>query len=416
MLFKDVRKSVVYDLPPRTRLNFFQSAALLAVFGIGSIQNAFALQHRDVSGEKEWSSPALQGSAGIGAFSESWVDQAHTDPSLLARRRSNFELEFANLSASVSRDAVNTVVDTVQSLTNQTNQSNGTSAAQATVNALDKVRAVFGKSMTLQAQSNFLSPRIGRVGIAPYASALFDASIDNAAWPKLDSMGGGYGGVLVSYAQIVKNDFDLGVSVRPGVGGFRGYEVDLSLLGDFLGTNAATSSGSSPLNDLLEFPTAVYCPLDLALGWWVDKSTRIHAVSKNTFDASPLKTLSGSPGRLQSRLNLGVLREVAIPGSSLQSLHVASELQDLAGIKGGWNEFLLRLQWAAQYSARLPFRQQTSLGLNVGMHSGYPVLSAHIDFIVFKFEFALSARENGAYSGQRPNRLMSTRLYSQIQF
>ncbi|NBW83612.1 hypothetical protein EBR21_17840, partial [bacterium] len=212
--------------------------------------------------------------------------------------------------------------------------------------------------------------------------------------------------------------FDLGVALRPGVGGFRGYQVDLSLLGDFLGTNAVTSATTSgnPMADLLEFPTAVYCPLDIAAGWWVDKSTRLHLVSKNTFDASPLNVLSGSPGRLQNRLNLGILRDIAIPGSSLQSLQVASELQDIAGIKAGWNELLLRVQWAARYAARLPFRQQTSFGLNVGMHSGYPVLSAHLDFIVLKLEFALSARENGAYSGQRPNRLMSTRIFSQVQF
>ncbi|MEN9824430.1 MAG: hypothetical protein RI953_175 [Pseudomonadota bacterium] len=401
---------------PRVPVLSSRRLALLAAVGILCAPNAYAVQHRDVSGESEWTSAALQGSAGIGALSESWVDQAQTDPSLLARRRATFEMEFANLSATVSRDAVNTVVDTVQSLTSQTNESSGSSAAQATVTALNKVRAVFGKSMTLQTQINLLSPRIGRVGIAPYASALLDASIDNAAWPKLDSWGGGYGGLLLSYSQIIQKDFDLGIALRPGVGGFRGYQVDLSLLGDFLGTGATSNSTGNPMADLLEFPTAVYCPLDLAAGWWVDKSTRVHLVSKNTFDAAPLNVISGTPGRLQNRLNLGVVRQIGIPGSSLQALSVASEVQDIAGIKAGWNELLLRLQWAARYEARLPFRQQTSFGLNVGMHSGYPVLSAHLDFIVFKMEFALSARENGAYSGQRPNRLMSARVFSQVQF
>jgi hypothetical protein len=377
---------------------------------------ADAIEYRDVSGESQWSSPALQGAAGIGAFSESWVDQAQTDPSLLARRRSSFELEYLNVTGTVSRDAVNTVVDTVQSLTEQSNSASDSSAAKATVNALNKVRTIFGKSVTLQLHANTISPRIGRVGLAPYVSGLLDVSIDNAAWPKLDSFGGGYGGVLISYAQVIQKDFDLGVALRPGVGGFRRYEVDLSLLGDFLGTNAAASSADSPLSSLLAFPTAVYCPLDIAVGWWVNNSTRVAMVSKNTFDARPLSTLSGQPSALQSRINLGVVREIGIPAAKTQSLHVASELQDIAGLRGGWNDFLIRWQWAARYAARLPLREQTSFGLNIGMHSGYPVASVHLDLIIAKLEAALSARENGAFAGQRPNRLQSLRLSSQIQF
>ncbi len=377
---------------------------------------AFAMSRRDVSGESQWSSPALQGAAGIGAFSESWVDQAQTDPSLLARRRGTFELEYGGLAGTVSRDAVNTVVDTVQSLTTESNSTSGSSAAKTTVTALNKVRAVFGKSMTVQAQASLLAARFSRVGLAPYMSGLIDASIDNAAWPKLDSFGGGYAGVLLSYAQIIQKEFDFGVALRPGVGGFRSYEVDLSLLGDFLGNNATTSATQNPLSDMLEFPTAVYCPLDVALGWWVDKSTRVSLVSKNTFDAVPLKTMTGNPSALQSRLNLGVVRDIDIPNGKTQTLRVATEIQDLAGIKGGWNEFLMRWQWAGQYAVRLPFRDQTSFGLNVGMHSGYPVASVHLDFIIAKLEAALSARENGAYPGQRPNRLQSVRILSQIQF
>jgi hypothetical protein len=50
------------------------------------------------------------------------------------------------------------------------------------------------------------------------------------------------------------------------------------------------------------------------------------------------------------------------------------------------------------------------------MHSGYPVASVHLDLIIAKLEAALSARENGAFAGQRPNRLQSLRLSSQIQF
>lgn len=381
-----------------------------------STSTAFAIEHRDVSGESQWTSPAMQGAAGIGAFSESWLDQAHSDPSLLARRGATFEFEFAGLSAAVSRDAVNTVVDTVQSLTVDSNSSGNSSAAQSTVTALNKVRSVFGKSMTLQAHSSLLAARIGRVGVGPYMSGLIDASIDNAAWPKFDSFGGGYAGVLVSYSQIINKDFDLGVSLRPGVGGYKSFEVDLSLLGDFISSSSSSTSSKSPFSDLLEFPTAVYCPLDIGVGWWLDKSTRISFVSKNTFDATPLNTLSGQPGRLQNRLNLGVVREIEIPAGKTQTLQVASEIQDLAGIKSGWNDFLIRWQWAAHYAARLPFRNQTSFGMNFGMHSGYPVVSVHFDLIVAKLEAALSARENGAYSGQRPNRLQSIRLLSQIQF
>lgn len=394
--------------------SFFAATILGLTSGFESQARAF--QQRDVSGESEWSSPALQGAAGIGAFSESWVDQAQTDPSLLARRRSSFELEFASVTATVSRDVANTIVDTMRSLTADANASSGTSAAQTTVSTLNKVRSVFGQRMTLQAQSNVLAARIGRFGIAPYASGLLDASIDNAAWPKLDSFGGGFAGLLLSYAQPIKKDFDFGVTLRPGVGGYRRYELDLSLLGDFLGTNTQTSSTKNPLADSLIFPVAFYMPLDFGFGWWIDKSTRVGLVSKNTFDAAPLNIMSGTPGRILNRLNLGIVREIELPNGKNQSLQVASEVQDLAGLKGGWNELLFRWQWAGHYAVRLPFREQTTFGLNVGLHSGYPVASVHIDFIVAKLEAALSARENGGYPGQRPNRLMSYRLLSQIQF
>jgi hypothetical protein len=389
---------------------------LVIVFVFCNANEANAIEHRDVSGEHQWSSPALQGAAGIGALSESWVDQAQTDPSLLARRQGNFEIEFAGLTGVVSRDVANNLVSTMQSLTQDSNDTKGTSSAQATVNALSKVRSLFGQSMTFQAHGSVLAPRIGRVGVAPYFSGVLDASIDNAAWPKLDSFGGGYGGVLVSYSQIIGKDFDLGVALRPGVGGYRNYEIDLSVLGDFLGENASTAQAGSSLSELTVFPTAVYCPLDLAVGWWPNKATRVALISKNTFDASPLSSLSGSPGRLQNRLNVNVVRDISLPSGKNHSLKIASELQDLAGLKNGWNEVLIRWQWAGQYAFRLPFRSQTSFGLNVGMHSGYPVAGVHLDLFFAKLEAALSARENGAYPGQRPNRLQSIRLLSQIRF
>lgn len=398
------------------RMLLSKSACIVAIAGASVTYSAFAMTRKDVTGESQWSSPALQGAAGIGAFSESWVDQAHSDPSLLARRKGTFELEYAGLTGMVSRDAVSTISDTIQSLTSEANSGGTSSAAKATVDALNKVRSVFGKSMTVQAHASLLSARFARVGLAPYMSGIIDAGIDNAAWPKFDSYGGGYAGTLISYSQTAGKDFDLGVSLRPGAGGFRRYEVDLSLLGDFLGNNSTTSGSESPLSKMLEFPVAFYCPLDLGFAWWADKSTRVSIVSKNTFDAVPVKIFSGTPSALQSRLNLGFVREIDIPAGKTQSLNVATEIQDIAGIRGGWNEFLLRWQWAGQYTVRLPFREQTTFGLNVGMHSGYPVASIHLDFIIAKFEAALSARENGAYPGQRANRLISARILSQIQF
>lgn len=416
MIQLSVAETSRQHLKNRTRLRVLQRVCLLAFSGLSVSNLASAMNRRDVSGESQWSSPALQGAAGIGAFSESWVDQAHADPSLLTRRKGTFELEYAGVTGVVSRDAVNTISDTIQSLTADSNSGGTSSAAKSTVNALNKVRAVFGKSMTVQAHASMLSARIARVGIAPFMSGVVDASIDNAAWPKFDSFGGGYAGVLLSYAQMIGKDYDLGIALRPGVGGYRAYEVDLSLLGDFLGSNSASTSQENPLGKMLEFPVAVYCPLDIGIGWWLDKSTRFSLVSKNTFDAVPLSTVSGTASSLQSRINLGIIRKIDIPAGKNQNLMVATEVQDVAGIRGGWNEFLMRWQWAGQYAYRLPFRDQTSVGLNFGMHSGYPVASVHIDFILAKIEASLSARENGAFAGQRPNRLQSVRILSQIQF
>jgi len=376
--------------------------------------NAVALERRDVSGEMQWTSAALQGAAGMGAFSESWVDQAQTDVSLLARRRGSFEMEFISPTLVVSRDASNSILDTVKTFSESNGTSNSTSSAQSTANALDKVRGVFGKSMTAQFNGAVIAPRIGRVGIAPYLSAGLDASIDNAAWPKLDTFGGGYAGVLMSYAQVIKKDFDLGVALRPGVGGYRSYDLDLSLFGEFI-TGRGDNSAQDPAK-MLEFPTAFYCPLDIAAAWWMSPSTRFHLTSKNTFDALPLSSVSGLAGPIQNRLNVGFSQDVSLSGSKNQSLLVGGEIQDLAGMKRGWNELLLRTQWAARYAVKLPFRDQSTFALNVGLHSGFPVVSIFLDLFITKFEFALSARENGGYPGQRPNRLQTLSLRSQMQF
>ncbi len=413
--FKKTAKKKFHSLKKSKEL-MRRSSRLVFLFSmfVAYSNNAVALERRDVSGEMQWSSAALQGAAGMGAFSESWVDQAQTDVSLLARRRGSFEIEFIAPTLIVSRDASNSIVDTVKTFSESNSTSSSTSSAQSTANALDKVRSVFGKSMTAQFNGAVIAPRIGRVGIAPYLSAGLDASIDNAAWPKLDTYGGGYAGVLLSYAQVIRKDFDLGVALRPGVGGYRSYELDLSLFGEFI-TGSADNSGQNP-SKMLEFPTAFYCPLDIAAAWWMGPSTRFHLTSKNTFDALPLSSISGSAGPIQNRLNVGFSQDVSLSGSKNQSLLVGGEIQDLAGMKGGWNELLLRTQWAARYAVKLPFRDQSTFALNAGLHSGFPVVSIFLDLFITKFEIALSARENGAYSGQRANRLQTLSLRSQMQF
>jgi len=375
--------------------------------------SAVALERRDVSGEREWSSASLQGAAGMGAFSDFWLDQAQTDVSLLARRKATFEMELLGQSMMISRDAGVTVLDTVK-VFSESNQSSSSSGAQAAANALDKVRSVFGKSLTTQSHTAFVANRISRVGIAPYLSAGLDATIDNAAWPKLDAYAGGYGGVLLSYAQPIGKDFDVGAALRPGVGGFRSYELDLSLFGSTL-KNASEVSSSNPLDEL-KFPVAFYLPLDLAAGWWLTPQTRLHLTSKNTFDATPVSTFIGSPGRLQNRLNLGFSQDVSLGGGKNQTLLLGGELQDLAGVRGGWNEILMRTQWAGRYAVKLPFRDQTTFAINAGLHSGFPVLSVYLDLFVFKLEYAMSARENGAYPGQRPNSLHTVSARTQMQF
>lgn len=373
---------------------------------------AKAFMHRDVSGELEWTSAALQGAAGQGAFSESWVDQAQTDVSLLARRKTDFELQILSGTTIISRDASQAIEKTLNSFLEKKDEGASSSQAQSTAKALDEVRSVFGKTLTTQFHTNLLSPRIGRVGIAPYASGVLDAVIDNAAWPKLDASAGGYAGVLLSYAQALGKDFDVGLALRPGVGGYKRYALDLSMFGDFI----SGSTNSQSLDDLGSFPTAVYIPLDLAAAWWVGASTRVHMVSKNTFDATPLSQMNGSAGAILNRINLGFSQQIPLSGSKLQTLQVGGELQDLSGLKNGWNELLIRTQWAGRYAVRLPFRDQTSFAINAGLKSGYPVVSLFLDFIVGKLEVALSARENGAYSGQRVNRLQTISFNSQMRF
>ena len=374
---------------------------------------AEALERRDVSGELQWTSTPLQGAAGIGALSESWVDQAHKEPSMLARRKQDFEIEFFGLSSLLSKDAANTLTDTVKAFIDSNRSESSSSAASTTANALDKVRDVFGKSMTAQSSLSLLGMRFSRFSVSPYLVSAIDVTIDNAVWPKLDALAGGYAGLLVGYAQPIKKDFDLGVVIRPGVGGFKRYELDLSLFGEAL---AGPQQALSSLDDLLAFPVAFYVPLDLAVGWWMGPSSRIHASVQNAFGAAPINDLSGTPQKIPSRLNLGFSQQIPIRGSQQQQLHFAGELQDALGMMGGWNELLMRAQVAARYTARLPFRDQTTFGLNLGLHSGYPVASVLVDMFLAKFEFGLSARENGGYPGQRPNQLLSFTIRGQLQF
>jgi hypothetical protein len=373
---------------------------------------ANAIERRDVSGELQWSSAPLQGASGIGALSESWIDQSHKEPSLLARRKQSFEIEFIGNSTLLSRDAADTFVDTVKTFVDSNQSESSNSAASTTANALDKVRAVFGKSMTAQTYLSLLGIRFSRFSVSPYLTAGVDATIDNAVWPKLDMVAGGYAGVLVGYSQPIKKDFDLGVVIRPGAGGFKRYELDLSLFGEAI---ADSNESTSSMNEILAIPTAIYVPLDFAVGWWLGSSSRMHISVQNAFGASPIKVLSGSPQKIASRLNLGFSHQIPIRGSQEQRLFLAGELQDTFGLMGGWNEFLLRSQIAARYSARLPFRDQTTFALNIGLHSGYPVASLFVDLFLAKFEVSLSARENGGYPGQRPNQLLSYSLSSQLQ-
>lgn len=399
-------------------LKFFSTfrakACVFVAASIGVNGAAEAVERRLSSGELHWTSASLQGAAGIGSLSESWIDQAQTDVSLLARRKQSVEVTLFSPTVLVSRDAVQSVTDTVNAFTSKSTTSATTTAAQTTAAALDKVRSVFGKSMVVQENIPVLGVRIGRVGVAPYQTGVLDATIDNSAWPKLDAHVGGYAGVLISYAQALGKDFDLGVALRPGVGGYRGYQLDLSVLGDFM--SESSSSSTQNQTDLLAFPSAVYVPLDLAAAWWIDSSTRIHLSSRNTFDAVPVSAISGSAGKMLSLLNLGATRQVALSGSKHQSLLVAAELQDLAGIKGGWNDLLLRTQWGGRYAVKLPFRDQTTFAVNAGLRSGYPVASVFFDFFLAKVEFAMSTREMGGYSGQRPSRLMTLTVLSQMQF
>lgn len=388
------------------------AASLMTCIAMLQPFEAAAIERRDVSGELYWSSAPLQGAAGIAALSESWIDQAHRDPSLLARRKQNFEIEFVGNSTLLSRDAADTLVDTVKAFIDSNQSDTSSTAASATANALDKVRDVFGKSMTAQTYLSFLGMRFSRFYLSPYLTSGIDVTVDNAVWPKLDALAGGYAGLLFGYSQQIQKDFDLGLVMRPGVGGFKRYELDLSLFGEAL---TSSSEAVSSMDEVLAFPTAVYVPVDLALGWWMGSSTRLNLTVQNTFGASPLKVLSGSPSKIPTRLNLGFTQQVPIRGSQEQQLFWAAELQDALGVMGGWNELLMRIQVAARYAARLPFRDQTTFALNFGLHSGYPVASVLLDLFLAKFEISLSARENGAYPGQRPNQIVSYTLRSQLQ-
>lgn len=389
---------------------------LLATMGQAT---AFAAStFKSHSTENEWNSAQINALGGVGSMSEDFVDQFFSDPSLAADEKRSFVFQLSNVNVMYSKDLSSTVQEFQAFAKESSASDNGSSSDSSAqiVSAFDKVRALFGRRLTGGMNLALLAFQVKGFSFVPYASGLVDGGINVPSWPRASMIGDAYVGLGIGYAMKLPKGFSLGLNVRPGVRAYAKIEADASSVGGFStsgtqgsGSGSAASSGFAP-----RMGAGFYLPVDMGLGFMPLPSLRFSLVARDTGGAPSLSTLQGdAPPTYPMRLSLGLNYAVLEIGT--HKVNFGSELQDLLYVKqdsGLW----YRWQWAGQYLYRLPFRSQTSFGLNAGLQSGYPAVGVFLDFVLFKLDATYHTRETGLYIGQRPQKCYSFRAHSQMSF
>ena len=368
------------------------------------------------STENEWSSPQINALGGVGLMSEDVVDQFFSDPTAAARRKATTEIQWTGLHVQYSRELASTITDFQTILKDSSGDSK---SASKTIDILNGVRNVFGRSLTAGLNMSVLATRIKKVTVVPYLSGFANAGVNVPSWPRANGIVDGYLGLGMGYSHTFGKDFDVGMNLRPGVRTYAAAAVDVSSVGDFSDSSSASSSSSSSSGSSKATAGAVagagfYVPVDLAAGYQLGQKWRTTFVLRNVGGAPAFSLLQGDkPPVYPMRVSLGVVNKAYDSGA--HKVNWGTELQDMMNL-GKDKALWFRWQLAAQYLYRLSFRTQTSFGLHTGLRSGYPAVGIFLDAFFVRLEGTYYVRENGIYVGQRPTRMLSFKLSSQLSF
>lgn len=372
------------------------------------------------STENEWQSATINALGGVGQMSENHSDQFFSDPSLSADDPRVFSLQWASISATYSEDLKSAFSD-FQGLTKAGNDSKG--GVAQTLNLLNGIRGLFGKQLGGGISASLLSLKIKGFSIVPYTNSSVDAGVHVPALPQAEAAGDAFAGVGVGYSMgLGKNVggkskgggqmFTLGVNMRPGVRAVGNVAIDTAEVGDLSSGNSSSNANSA--NKYLKYGLGVFAPIDVGAAYRPSSTIRLNFVARDLLGTSSLKTLYGTkPQPYHTRLSLGGHWHVL--AKKEHTITLGSEVQDLLNItqeSGLW----YRWQFGGAYKYRLPFRTQTSLGINCGLQSGYPAYGAFIDLFIAKLEVSRSTRELGYYIGQHPDTRTSFRISSSLTF
>jgi hypothetical protein len=398
----------------------------LSCWLLGGVLGALLLKAQDASArqlnhrsDNEWTSTQKASLGNIAVLSENFSDQFFSDPSLQARNKTKFDLQIVSLNVYATDDLVQTTSDArnfVKKIQSSDSDSPGLSAG---VDTLEFLASLTGRRAEAGATLQLISVRMGSFTLVPYVNAFAKAHIDVPSWPQAEVYVDQYSGLGLGYSHPLGRSFDLGINLRPGLRayvrkGFSASDLDIE-------TQSTTASGQDQASDGFTPKLGVFVPVDLAVGYLVSPNIRTHLVLRNAYGGA-LVHMSGqddagrtpsSPPDFPLELNTGLTWRLF--DNKIHRLRAASELQDATSISQ-MDDLWLRWQWAAQYLYTLPFRKQTSFGLNMGLHSGYPGVGVLLDLFLFKLEGAWFAFEGGAAPGQNGVTGKSLRVYSELTF
>jgi hypothetical protein len=372
------------------------------------------------STENEWQSATINALGGVGQMSENHADQFFSDPSLPADDPRSFSLQWLSLNATYSEGLKNAFTS-FRNLSKAGNSSqNGVSS---TITVLDGVRGLFGEQLGGGTSASVFSLKIKGFSIVPYVNASIDAGVHVPSLPQAQADGDAFAGVGLGYAfGFGKSSgskskgggqmFTFGANIRPGVRAVGSVDIDSSAAGDF--SSQSSASGTDATRKYLKYGLGLYTPIDTGVAYRPTATVRLNFVARDILATKSWKTLYGTkPPDYKTRLSLGGHWDAL--QNKEHTITLGSELQDLLNL-GQPSGIWYRWQLAGAYKYKLPFRSQTSFGLNCGLQSGYPAYGVFLDLFVAKIEASRSTRELGYYIGQHPDTRTSYRISSSLTF
>ena len=393
----------------------FYRVSLLCVVFIHIFDFALARQinHRE---ENEWTSTQKAGLGNVGMLSENFVDQFFADPSLQARKKTHFDLQLTSVNFYYTEDFNKTQSDASDLIDELQSSNSGKSAINQGLDVLEFVSSLTGRRVEAGASLQILSTRLGRFTVVPHVNAFVKGHIDVPSWPEAEVILDQYSSIGLGYSHPLGKSFDLGINFRPG---FRVYlQQELSASSIEVASEQETSADGSSFSPRM----GVFVPVDLALAFSISQKLRANLVLRNAYggaltNSSPQEEDSvrrpKAPPDFPAHLSTGLIWNLY--SSSANRFRMASDLQDILGVEG-FDDALLRWQWAFQYLYQLSFRDKTTFGVNLGLQSGYPAVGALLDLYLVKIEGAYFVFEGGAAPGQDQVVAYSFRLFSEMSF